>query len=104
MKPPPRRDRREFLAVCSAFGLTTTLFPGVLWSLAEGKPAVTTEMVDEAAAVAGVTVADEHKAMMLAGLNDQLKQIESLHKVSLPNAAAPAFHFDPVPPGVVVAR
>jgi Asp-tRNA(Asn)/Glu-tRNA(Gln) amidotransferase A subunit family amidase len=101
---PTSRGRREFLAVCSAFGLTSTLFPGVLWSLADGKPAVTKEHIDEAAAVAGVEIADEHKALMLEGLNDQLRQIQSLHKVSLPNAVAPAFYFDSVPPGVEIPR
>src|SRR5688572_28604163 len=99
MNPPPCRDRREFLAACAAFGLTSTLFPGVLWSLAKDKPVVTKEMIDEAGAVAGVIIADDHKALMLDGLNDQLRQIEALRKVSLPNAVAPAFHFDPVPPG-----
>src|SRR5687767_2113010 len=99
MNTHPLRDRREFLAACAAFGLTPTLFPGVLWSLAKDKPAVTKEMIDEAGAVAGVFIADDHKALMLDGLNDQLRQIEALRKVSLPNAVAPAFHFDPVPPG-----
>ena len=30
-------DRRDFLAVCSRFGLTTTLLPGVLWAMADEK-------------------------------------------------------------------
>ena len=31
-------DRRRFLGVCSAFGLGTTLLPGVLYALAEEAP------------------------------------------------------------------
>src|SRR5688500_1828019 len=63
------RERRRFLAVCSTFGLSSTLFPGVLWSLADEQPRITTEMIDEAAAIAGVSIADEHKQMMLGTLN-----------------------------------
>ena len=28
-------DRRNFLAICSSFGLAGTLFPGALWTLAQ---------------------------------------------------------------------
>ena len=66
-------DRRSFLSICSGLGLTTTLFPGVLWSMAESKNKVTKEMIDEAALVADVPIPDEYKQMMVDGLNDQVK-------------------------------
>ena len=62
-------DRRRFLGVCSALGVSSTLFPGVLWALAEQKEKVTKQMIDEAALVADVPIADEYKQMMLDGLN-----------------------------------
>jgi len=31
----PMLDRRSFLTVCSRFGLTATLLPGVLWAMAD---------------------------------------------------------------------
>jgi Asp-tRNA(Asn)/Glu-tRNA(Gln) amidotransferase A subunit family amidase len=96
-----RSERRRFLAVCSTFGLSSTLFPGVLWSLVaddEQPPvAITTDMIDEAATIAGVTIADEHKEMMLGALNDRRRAIEAIRKLDLPNSVAPSFSFDPVP-------
>jgi Asp-tRNA(Asn)/Glu-tRNA(Gln) amidotransferase A subunit family amidase len=101
-----RAERRRFLAVCSTFGLSSTLFPGVLWSLAADDPpaAITADMVDEAAAVAGITIADEHKEMLLASLNDRRGQIEAIRKLDLPNSVAPAFSFDPVPAGARIEQ
>jgi hypothetical protein len=54
-------DRRRFLAACSAVGLTTTLFPGVLWAMAEEAKKVTREMIDSAAVIADVPIPDEDK-------------------------------------------
>ena len=102
--PTTLRDRRRFLAACSTFGLSSTLFPGVLWSLADEQPKITADMIDEAAAIAGVTIADEHKEMMVGSLNERRRQIEALHKVDLPNHVAPAFNFDPVPAGMKIEQ
>ena len=80
-------DRRSLISICSRFGLATTLFPGVLWALAQKeaeqksseqktdqktqekpgqkaaakKPAITRDMIDNAAAIAGVHILDEYK-------------------------------------------
>jgi hypothetical protein len=71
---PVAAERRRFLTVCSAFGMTTTLFPGVLWGqLQDGVGKVTREMIDHAAAVAGVEVSDANKDAMLEALNDQVE-------------------------------
>ena len=51
-------DRRSFLAACSSFGLTSTLLPGVLWAMAEEKGKVTREMIDNAAKIADVPIAN----------------------------------------------
>lgn len=96
--------RRRFLSVCSAFGLTSTLMPGVLWSLAQpndaAAPKITKEMIDEAAAIAGVDIADEYKEMMLHDLNDQAKGYQKIYALKIPNNVPPALQFDPLLPGM----
>ena len=107
-------DRRDFLAITGRFGLASTLFPGALYTLAaqaqdetQGNaaatlPKITPEMIDEAAALAGITIAPEYKQMMLDGLNQQRAGYEQIRKLHLPNSVAPAFVFDPLPPGTTV--
>src|SRR5512142_2755956 len=116
-------DRRAFLAICSAAGVGSTLFPGVLWGMVhpaseqqpstpapalaaseEKKPKkVTREMIDGAAAIAGITVADEYKDMMLRDLNDQVSSYEAIRKLELKNSEQLALSFDPLLPGMKVA-
>ena len=108
-------DRRAFLSISSRFGLASTLFPGALYTLAAqaeqtdtaGKPApppkITAEMIDAAAALAGITIAADQKQMMLDGLGQQRDGYEAIRKLHLPNSVPPAFVFDPLPPGAVVS-
>lgn len=96
--------RRHFLAVSAAFGLGSTLFPGVLWGLAqtaEGEAKkVTKGMIDEAARVAGIEIKDEYKEMMLDDLNEQVEAYHKIHALKIQNEVAPAVLFDPVLPGM----
>ena len=114
--PATSLDRRRFLGVCSAAGLANTMLPGALLALASqsgpaqaadaAKPGervkVTPEMLDAAAAISGITLTTEQKTMMLDGINSQRESAASIRKLSLPNSVAPAFIFDPVPPGMVL--
>ncbi|HVV45773.1 MAG TPA: amidase, partial [Bryobacteraceae bacterium] len=113
-------DRRDFLAITGRSGLASTLFPGVLYSLAaqaapeaaaqsnEQKPAepefpkITAEMIDQAAALAGITIPAADKAAMLDGLNEDRQGYDKIRKLDIPNSVAPAFVFDPLPPGATV--
>ena len=72
-------DRRTFLTVCSGFGLTTTLLPGVLWAMADEKGKVTRDMIDHAATIADVVIADEYKDAMLDSLNGLPKDFETVY-------------------------
>src|SRR6185437_13773974 len=75
-------DRRSFIAYFSSLGLTSTLFPGVLWAcLSEAKPsdarlsdmpapALTKDMLRDAAAVAGLEFTDEQLDKMLKGVTE----------------------------------
>jgi len=93
-------DRRKFLAVCSSLGLTSTLFPGVLWGMAEDKPKITREMIDSAALIADVPISDEYKNMMLEGLNGFKEDFDAIYALHMKNEVAPSVIFDPVLPGM----
>jgi Asp-tRNA(Asn)/Glu-tRNA(Gln) amidotransferase A subunit family amidase len=93
-------DRRAFLAVCSQFGLGSTLLPGVLWAMADPKAKVTREMIDNASIVADVAIADEYKEMMLESLNSFAGDYDQIYALKIPNQVAPAIVFDPAPPGM----
>ena len=101
-------DRRAFLALSGSFGLASTLFPGALYTLAAAESAepklapITPEMIDQAAALAGVVIRAEDKAALMDGLNRQRSGYAEIRKVAIPNSVAPAFRFDPLPPGAVV--
>jgi len=107
-------DRRAFLTACSRAGVASTLFPGVLYTLAAqaqetspgtsaaAKPAelpkITAEMIDQAAALAGVgPFSAEQKKMMLDGLSDQRDSYAPIRALKMANSIAPAYVFHPLP-------
>ena len=95
-------DRRSFLNVCSGLGLGGTLFPGVLWAQAEaqGKNKITKEMIDNAARIADVSIADEYKEMMLDNLNQRITGYDEIYALHMANAVSPCLIFDPLVPGM----
>ena len=114
-------DRRGFLAACSRVGIASPLLPGILYTLATqaqqspapaaapGKPAplpkITPEMIDEAAALAGVgPFTAAQKQMMLDGLNEQRNGYQQIRSLHLPNSVAPAYVFHPQPPASAICN
>src|SRR5271163_231229 len=115
-------DRRGFLGVCSMVGLGQTLLPGALFTLATQAKAqsspivgggevkastdnmakITPEMIDGAAVIAGISVTDEQKKMMLEGVDQLRKSFTAIRDLKMPNSVAPAFIFDPVPGDMVL--
>ena len=106
-------DRRAFLAVSTRVGLASTLFPGALYTLAaqaqsaepspdKSLPKITPEMIDQAAALAGISIAADQKQIMLDGLNEQRSGYAAIRKLHLPNDVPPAYIFDPLPPGATI--
>jgi Asp-tRNA(Asn)/Glu-tRNA(Gln) amidotransferase A subunit family amidase len=111
-------DRRQFLTACSVAGLADTLLPGALLALASQTSGaqsaaaaggssgaamkITAEMIDAAAALAGISVTGEQKSMMLAGLKDHQESVAKIRALGLPNSVAPAYIFDPVPHGMTL--
>jgi Asp-tRNA(Asn)/Glu-tRNA(Gln) amidotransferase A subunit family amidase len=103
-------DRRGFLFACSRAGITSALLPGILYTLAAqaqqaGAPTkgtaiakITPEMLDQAAALAGVgPFTAEQKKMMLDGLNDQRGSYEPIRALKMANSVPPAYVFHPLP-------
>jgi Asp-tRNA(Asn)/Glu-tRNA(Gln) amidotransferase A subunit family amidase len=68
--------------------------------MADEKNKVTREMIDAAAAIADVRIADEYKDMLLDGLNGYSESFEAIYALHLKNDVAPALIFDPVLPGM----
>lgn len=107
-------DRRGFLSACSRAGITSVLFPGVLYTLASQAqespntdqskpPKITPEMIDQAAILSGIgPFNDEQKKMMIDGLIDQNGSYKAIRKLNLPNSVPPAYVFHPFPPAGAV--
>lgn len=83
--------------------------PGVLYTLAmqaqeaagtdqSKPPTITSEMIDQAAVLAGVgPFSADQKKMMIDGLVDQNGSCKAIRKLNLPNSVQPAFVFHPRP-------
>ena len=101
-----RPDRRSFLAYFSSVGLSSTLFPGVLWArLQETKQQkITIAILKDAAAVAGLDFSDDQYETMRDGVNRNLQGYEALRAVKLDNSMEPPLYFNPLLPGMTVDR
>jgi Asp-tRNA(Asn)/Glu-tRNA(Gln) amidotransferase A subunit family amidase len=107
-------DRRGFLTACTRVGIASPLFPGILYTLAvqaqagpdaspkpKELPRITPQMLDQAAALAGVgPFSDAQKKMMLDGLNEQRDGYDHIRALKMPNSVAPAYVFHPLPAGM----
>ncbi|MEP6549942.1 MAG: amidase [Gemmatimonadales bacterium] len=92
-------DRRSFMGYFAGAGLSSTLFPGVLWAKLAAGAEITVDTIASAEEVAGLHFDPAERELMLDGLKQQEQRIEALHKVPLPNSVSPATIFDPRPPG-----
>ena len=65
-------DRRRFLECFAGLGLSSTLFPGVLWAQVQQKqpPTITREILRDASVVAGMTFSE---VLMLIANTPELK-------------------------------
>ncbi|HKW89046.1 MAG TPA: amidase [Candidatus Acidoferrales bacterium] len=93
-------NRRNFLSTCSKFGVAGTLFPGVLWGMAQQDgaetPKITADMITQAAMIADVPIPPEDREMMLSDLNDATKGYDEIYKLHMDNSVQPAMVFDPL--------
>lgn len=92
----PATDRRSFLSACSKLGLAGTLFPGVLWAMADAEPKkITVDMISQAAVIADVPIPDGDREMMLRTLQDAAKGYDDIYNLHMDNGVQPAMVFDP---------
>ncbi|MGA7158029.1 MAG: amidase family protein, partial [Acidobacteriaceae bacterium] len=110
---PLDATRRRFLAVSTAAGLGSTLFPGALLALAtnssaaqtpvqsdlRGWPAITPEMLEAAAAIAAIKLTPDQIKTMLDGVLGDRNSALRVRELHLPNSVAPTAVFNPVPAG-----
>jgi Asp-tRNA(Asn)/Glu-tRNA(Gln) amidotransferase A subunit family amidase len=107
--------RRRFLAVSAAAGVGHTLFPGALLGLATAAaqtpaspdaepklPPITIEMIEQAAALSGLSFTAEQRKVMIDGLTNMRSGVVEVRKLALPNSVTPSLVFDPVPGGMVL--
>jgi Asp-tRNA(Asn)/Glu-tRNA(Gln) amidotransferase A subunit family amidase len=99
-------DRRRFLECFAGLGLSSTLFPGVLWAqLQQSRTSrITKVMLGDAAAVAGMTFTERELDAMLAAVNLNVGRLEEIRKAPLENAVALPLYFNPAVPGIRIDR
>ena len=95
-------DRRHFIAYFTGIGLTSTLFPGVLWAKAQEQNAarITRELVKAAEQIAGITFTDPQRDAMLEGVNHNLQSYGDIRRVHIDISVPPALRFSPILPGM----
>ena len=92
-------DRRGFMAYMSALGLGGTVFPGALWAQVQARGEITSDVVADAGALAGLEFTEEERELMIEGLNTNLEAYKALRETRVPNHVVPAIQFDPMLPG-----
>ena len=97
--------RRQFLAACSAAGVSAGLFPGLLWAQAQQAPAgrVTEAMIRETAALAGVSLGDIDVRALINTVNRVATRIDQLHASAPGNEAPSPLQFSPRVAGFPIA-
>ena len=95
-------ERRRFLAYFSGVGLTSTLFPGILWAhMQQGKSSrVTAEMIRGAEQLSGLEFTPEEREEMVQAVNQNLERYDEMRKTPLSNGDWPALQFNPALPGM----
>jgi Asp-tRNA(Asn)/Glu-tRNA(Gln) amidotransferase A subunit family amidase len=96
-------NRRRFVSYFASAGLGATLLPGALTAIAQDAPKITTEMVEAAARIAGLSFSPEAVKKIVDSLNGRRSLFTSYERVrnlNLGNSVPPAFVFNPVLPGM----
>ena len=98
--------RRQFITYFSSVGLASTLLPGVLWAKLqeEQTPRVTSAMLKDALAVAGLEFSDEQREQMLTGVNQNLERYAELRQIRIDPNLAPPLYYSPIVPGTRLDR
>ncbi len=97
-------SRRRFLGYFSGVGLSSTLFPGLLWSkmLDSDEPEVTLAMIRDASALSGLELTEDEAEALVEGVNRNLQGYSELREYKLENGVAPPIHFSTIVPGMQI--
>jgi len=90
-------SRRDALRLLAVAGAASTVFSRALGALAAGATKPTEEMIRQAEWIAGISLDDDKRKLMLEGLAKDLEGYEALRAIPLDNAVPPALRFDPTP-------
>src|SRR5580698_3242493 len=95
-------SRRRFLAYFSSVGLSSTLFPGVLWAQAQENPApkITLDMIKSAEKIAGLEFTDAERELLIDGANQSLERSLRLREIPLANSVPSCLRFSPILSGM----
>lgn len=95
-------DRRTFVALFATSAASAALFDALSAQMQPGTKTVTTDMVREAARLAGLSWTDEECQEVTDSLSSLARGAEKIDKDSLTNDSPLPIHFDPRPVGVQV--
>src|SRR3954451_14689659 len=99
-------SRRRFLAYFASAGLSSTLLPGVLWARVQEDKAdrITSAMLKDALAIAGLEFTDEQRQQILSGVNQNLTRYAELRTIQIDPNIAPPLYYSPLVPGTRLDR
>jgi len=90
--------RRVVLKTLAGLGIGSVTFSRALAAQATAEAKISTDMIQQAAWIAGMEFTDEERELMRKGVNDSLAELAALREVPLDNGVPPAFAFYPSPP------
>ena len=88
--------RRRIIGCAASLGLSATLFPGALATLAEGSGDISIEMIAAAERIAGLSFSDEERQAMVKRLADFPKWYDAMRSFPLDNSVPFALVFAPM--------
>ena len=94
---PAEPTRRQMLQLLSALGIGSTVFQRALAAQAEQAKTVTPEMIQQAEWIAGLQLSEADRKAITQGVQQTLRDCETLRRVRLDNSVPPAIAFQPAP-------
>lgn len=92
-------NRRRFMGYFSAAGLSTTLLPGALAAISQGKEKITAEMIRQAEKIAGLQFTGKERDEIAKDLHLYKSSYEKIRGLNMQNDVPLPLHFNPIPPG-----
>ena len=91
-----RWPRRRILKTLTALG-GGAVFSRALITLAQDRPKVTEEMIQQAEWISGLALTHAKRKLMIEGVSNALADYAKLREVQVDNGVPPALYFDPAP-------